>query len=37
VWLPLNSPHSSVYSELNAAPGSIVGLRRADEDGGTPQ
>lgn len=37
VWLPLNSPHSSLYSALRAAPGSIVGLRRADEDGGTPQ
>ncbi|ONM50101.1 NADH-quinone oxidoreductase subunit G [Nocardia donostiensis] len=31
VWLPLNSPGCSVYAELGTQPGSVVGLRRADQ------
>ncbi|MET7770628.1 NADH-quinone oxidoreductase subunit G [Nocardia sp. NPDC005366] len=31
VWLPMNSPGSSVYEQLVAQPGDVVGIRRADE------
>ncbi|WP_051133146.1 NADH-quinone oxidoreductase subunit G [Nocardia paucivorans] len=31
VWLPLNSPGSTVYADLGARPGEVVTLRRADE------
>ncbi|MEV6426637.1 NADH-quinone oxidoreductase subunit G [Nocardia sp. NPDC051463] len=31
VWLPLNSPGSSVFEQLATQPGGVVHLRRADE------
>lgn len=31
VWLPMNSPGSSVYEQLAACPGGVVAIRRADE------
>jgi NADH-quinone oxidoreductase subunit G len=31
VWLPLNSPGSSVFEQLATQPGGVVQLRRADE------
>ncbi|WP_255649236.1 NADH-quinone oxidoreductase subunit G [Nocardia australiensis] len=31
VWLPLNSPGSSVFEQLATQPGGVVALRRADE------
>lgn len=30
VWLPMNSPGCSVYTELGAGPGSVVTVRRAE-------
>ncbi|WP_109530187.1 MULTISPECIES: NADH-quinone oxidoreductase subunit G [Nocardia] len=31
VWLPMNSPGSSVYEQLATGPGGVVAIRRADE------
>ncbi|GGK91498.1 NADH-quinone oxidoreductase subunit G [Nocardia jinanensis] len=31
VWLPMNSPGSSIHTDLGARPGDVVTLRRADQ------
>lgn len=31
VWLPMNSPGCSIYTDLGARPGDVVTLRRADQ------